>query len=97
MHGVGARWLMTAMSPSPLISLAYSRSRNPQLQAVLARAAAFFSFAAALWALLPLISAHKLQGSPNGYAILLSCIGVGAVSAAFTCGSLWPTATCKTV
>lgn len=61
----------------------YAR-RNPQLQAVLARAAAFFSFAAALWALLPLIGAQKLQGSPNGYAILLSCIGVGAVSAAFT-------------
>jgi MFS family permease len=61
----------------------YAR-RNPQLQAVLARAAAFFSSAAALWALLPLIGSQKLEGSPNGYAILLSCIGVGAVSAAFT-------------
>jgi MFS family permease len=61
----------------------YAR-RNPQLQAVLARAAAFFMFAAALWALLPLIGSQKLEGSPNGYAILLSCLGVGAVSAAFT-------------
>ena len=62
----------------------YTR-RNPQLQAILARAAAFFAFAAALWALLPLIGKQKLETGPNGYAILLSCIGVGAVAAAFTC------------
>lgn len=61
----------------------YAR-RNPQLQAVLARAAAFFMFASALWAMLPLIGSQKLEGSPNGYAILLSCLGIGAVSAAFT-------------
>ena len=61
----------------------YAR-QNPQLLAVLVRAAAFFGFAAALWALLPLIGKEKLESSPHGYAILLSCIGVGAVAAAIT-------------
>jgi predicted MFS family arabinose efflux permease len=61
----------------------YTR-QNPQLLAVLVRAAAFFAFAAALWALLPLIGKEKLESGPNGYAILLSCLGVGAVSAVFT-------------
>jgi MFS family permease len=61
----------------------YTR-QNPQLLVVLIRAAAFFAFAAALWALLPLIGKQKLESGPNGYAILLSCIGVGAVVAVFT-------------
>jgi MFS family permease len=65
------------------VGFRYAR-RNPQLQTVLVRAMAFFFSATALWALLPLIGAQKLEGSPNGYAILLSCLGVGAVSAAFT-------------
>jgi MFS family permease len=65
------------------VGFRYAR-HNPQLQSVLVRAAAFFFFAAALWALLPLIGAQRFDGSPNGYAILLSCLGVGAVSAAFT-------------
>lgn len=65
------------------VGFRYAHS-NPQLQTVLVRAAAFFFAATALWALLPLVGAQKLEGSPNGYAILLSCLGVGAVSAAFT-------------
>jgi hypothetical protein len=63
--------------------LRYAR-RNPQLQAVMVRASMFFVFASCLWALLPLVGKHKLPESANGYAILLSCIGVGAVLAAFT-------------
>jgi MFS family permease len=65
------------------VGFRYAR-RNPQLRTVLVRAAAFFFSASALWALLPLIGAQKLEGSPHGYAILLSCLGVGAVGAAFT-------------
>jgi len=61
----------------------YAR-RNPQLQSVMIRAAAFFIFASALWALLPLVGKQKLPESSNGYAILLSSLGVGAVLAAFT-------------
>ena len=65
----------------------YTR-RNSQLLAVLARAAAFFAFASALWALLPLIGAQKLTTGANGYAILLSSLGVGAVAAAFSLSKL---------
>ena len=61
----------------------YAR-RNPQLQSVLVRAVSFFAFASALWALLPLVGRMKLAGNPNGYALLLSCMGVGAVLAALT-------------
>jgi MFS family permease/quinol monooxygenase YgiN len=61
----------------------YARA-NPELQTVLVRAASFFLFASALWALLPLVGKRQLEGSANGYAILLSCLGVGAVIAAFT-------------
>ena len=35
---------------------------NPPLRAVLIRSAAFFSFAAALWALLPLVGAQRMPG-----------------------------------
>jgi MFS family permease len=69
--------------PALRVGFRYAR-RNPELQTVLIRAVAFFSSATALWALLPLIGAQKLEGSPNGYAILLSCLGIGAVTAAFT-------------
>ena len=61
----------------------YAR-QNAQLLAVLVRAAVFFAGAAALWALLPLIGKQKLESGPHGYAILLSCLGIGAVSAVFT-------------
>lgn len=61
----------------------YAR-RNPQLQSVLVRAVSFFASASALWALLPLVGRMKLAGNPNGYALLLSCMGVGAVLAALT-------------
>ena len=63
---------------------------NPPLRAVLIRSAAFFSFAAALWALLPLVGAQRMPGSANGYAILLSCLGVGAVVAALTLPKVRP-------
>ena len=53
------------------------------LKAPLIKAAGFFIFASAYWALLPLIAREVLQGSVNLYGILLGCIGVGAVCAAF--------------
>lgn len=51
------------------------------LQFVMARAAAFFVFATATWALLPLV-ARDTGGGANTYGLLLAGIGVGAVSAA---------------
>ncbi|MDB5862395.1 MAG: permease [Betaproteobacteria bacterium] len=69
--------------PAMRVGWRYTR-QNPQLLSVLVRGATFFSFAAALWALLPLIGKEKLESGPNGYAILLSCLGVGAICAVFT-------------
>jgi MFS family permease len=65
-------------------------AHNPQLRAVLVRSAAFFTFAAGLWALLPLVGAQTMPGSANGYAILLSGLGIGAVAAALTLPGLRP-------
>lgn len=59
----------------------YARNA-PDLQAVLVRGGAFFLFASAPLALLPLIARHELSGGPNTYGILLASIGVGAVSGA---------------
>lgn len=58
-------------------------ANNFGFRSVLIRSAAFFTFASALWALLPLVGAQRMQGQ-NGYAILLSCLGVGAVVGALT-------------
>ncbi|HSU78710.1 MAG TPA: MFS transporter, partial [Burkholderiales bacterium] len=52
------------------------------LQSVLIRGAAFFIFASATWALFPLVVRQELQRGPEVYGLLLTCIGVGAVSGA---------------
>ena len=54
----------------------------PQLQRVLWRALAFFPFATAVWALLPLVASRELGGDARLYGILLGCIGAGAVMTA---------------
>ena len=51
------------------------------LQYVMGRAAAFFVFSSATWALLPLV-ARNSGGGADTYGLLLAGIGVGAVSAA---------------
>jgi MFS family permease len=58
--------------------LRYVRESTP-LRATLVRALAFFAFASAYWALLPLIARDLLDGGPQLYGILLACIGAGAV------------------
>ncbi len=57
---------------------------NPNLRATLVRAVAFFFFASAYWALLPLVARNQIAGGPALYGILLGAIGVGAVVGAFT-------------
>lgn len=61
--------------------LRYVRASAP-MRAALVRAAAFFVFASAYWALLPLIARDLLAGGPGLYGILLGCVGAGAVSSA---------------
>ncbi len=56
---------------------------NGPLKATLVRAVSFFLFASAYWALLPLIARTVLNGGVELYGIMLGCIGVGAVAAAF--------------
>jgi MFS family permease len=56
---------------------------NPFLRATLIRAIAFFLFASAYWALLPLVTRDQIAGGPGLYGILLGAIGAGAVGGAF--------------
>jgi predicted MFS family arabinose efflux permease len=65
-----------------LVGLRYAR-HNPHLRATLVRAAGFFLFASAYWALLPLVARQQIAGGPSLYGILLGVIGVGAVCGAF--------------
>ena len=62
--------------------LRYAR-HNPHLRSTLIRAAGFFIFASAYWALLPLVARNQVVGGPKLYGILLGAIGAGAVSASF--------------
>lgn len=62
--------------------LRYAR-HSRYLRATLLRAAGFFLFASAYWALLPLVAREQILGGPGLYGILLGAIGVGAVGGAF--------------
>ena len=61
--------------------LRYTRASRP-LHVVLLRAAIFFAFASAVWALLPLVARQLLGGDAGFYGILLGAVGVGAVGGA---------------
>ncbi|SPJ15070.1 Transmembrane transport protein (DitE-like protein) [Burkholderiales bacterium] len=56
---------------------------NSHLRATLTRAVAFFLFASAYWALLPLVAHNQIAGGPELYGTLLGAIGAGAVGGAF--------------
>jgi len=56
---------------------------NPHLRATLFRAAGFFPFASAYWALLPLVARNQVAGGPELYGFLLGAISVGAAGGAF--------------
>src|SRR6202034_2833367 len=66
-----------------LVGLRYAR-HNSHLRATLIRAAGFFLFASAYWALLPLVARQQITGGPGLYGVLLGAIGVGAVAGAFS-------------
>jgi len=55
----------------------------PELQAAVLRGIAFFVFASANWALLPLVAKDLENGGPQAFGILVASIGVGAVAGAF--------------
>jgi MFS family permease len=53
-------------------------ANNQLLRATLTRATAFFLFASASWALLPLVARSQMAQGPTCYGVLLGAIGVGA-------------------
>jgi MFS family permease len=57
---------------------------NEWLRATLMRVLAFFPFASAFMALLPLLARDQISGGPQTYGILLGAIGVGAVGGALS-------------
>ncbi|MBI5582054.1 MAG: MFS transporter [Deltaproteobacteria bacterium] len=64
------------------IGLRHAR-HNSHLRATLLRAAGFFPFASAYWALLPLVARHQVAGGPEVYGFLLGAISAGAAGGAF--------------
>jgi predicted MFS family arabinose efflux permease len=62
--------------------LRYTRN-NRHLRSTLVRAAGFFLFASAYWALLPLVARTQITGGADLYGMLLGAIGLGAVGFAF--------------
>jgi Na+/melibiose symporter-like transporter len=61
--------------------LRYTRASKP-LHVVLLRAAIFFGFASAVWALLPLVARQLLGGDAGFYGLLLGSVGAGAIGGA---------------
>ncbi|WP_046117159.1 MFS transporter [Ensifer aridi] len=62
--------------------LRYARASR-ELHVVLLRAAVFFAFSSAIWALLPLVARQLLGGGASFYGVLLGAVGAGAI-----CGAL---------
>jgi MFS family permease len=62
--------------------LRYARN-SPAMRATLIKAAGFFLFASAYWALLPLVARTQIASGPALYGVLLGAIGAGAVIGAF--------------
>lgn len=53
-----------------------------ELHVVLLRAAVFFAFSSAVWALLPLVARRMLGGGAGFYGVLLGAVGAGAIAGA---------------
>src|SRR5262249_53612252 len=68
--------------PAIRTGLRYARN-NTNLRASLVRAAGFFVFASAYWALLPLVARSQLAAGPEIYGVLLGAIGAGAIGGVF--------------
>jgi len=79
----GQRRLPTERVVSALqTGIRYAR-HSRHLRATLWRAVAFFLFASAYWALLPLVARDRIAAGPKLYGILLGVIGASAIAGAF--------------
>jgi MFS family permease len=79
----GARHLPVERFSSAIRTGFRHARNNLHLRATLIRGAAFFLFASAYWALLPLVARNQISGGPDLYGLLLGAIGAGAVGGAF--------------
>ena len=64
------------------VGVRYARN-NRDLDATLIRAVAFFPFASAYWALMPLIARERLGDNPEYYGSLMGVLGVGSIVGTF--------------
>jgi MFS family permease len=67
--------------------LRYARN-NRDIDSTLIRAVAFFPFASAYWALLPLVAREQMHNGPEVYGVLLGMIGVGSILGSFALNGL---------
>ncbi|QRM33614.1 MFS transporter [Microvirga sp. VF16] len=58
--------------------LRYARASH-DLHRILWRAVLFFSFASAVWALLPIVARQEIGGGPSFYGLMLGSVGAGAI------------------
>ncbi len=64
------------------VGIRYARN-NRDLDSTLIRALAFFPFASAYWALMPLIARERLGDSPEFYGALMGVLGLGSIVGSF--------------
>jgi predicted MFS family arabinose efflux permease len=81
-HASSSRLPLERFSSAIVTGIRHAR-HNRHLRATLVRAVAFFLFASAYWALLPLVARNRLGGGPELYGVLLGAIGAGAIAGAF--------------
>jgi predicted MFS family arabinose efflux permease len=61
--------------------LRYARASR-ELHRLMWRAALFFAFASAVWALLPIVARQEIGGGPSFYGLMLGSVGAGAIAGA---------------
>ena len=61
---------------------------NRELGATIVRAVAFFFFASAYWALMPLVARHQLHGGAELYGLIMGVLGLGSVVGSVTLTTL---------
>ena len=67
--------------------LRYARN-NRDIDSTLIRAVAFFPFASAYWALLPLVARTQMHNGPEVYGVLLGMVGLGSILGSLALKSL---------
>jgi MFS family permease len=73
-HVLGPEHIVAAMRSG----LAFAR-HEPRLRGLFARSLLFVTFAAALWAVLPVLARDELHLGSGGYGLLLGVVGAGAI------------------